>query len=118
MNEEQAANLAVTASKELHQLNQSNQDILEILDMYVRSKVSEFNQSDDSDSDGDIVSSLYDELSPMQQDGAIAVQEISEFESDVLQFEYMQTVTGIAIAIVLLLSLGVQLFQIFNKHWR
>lgn len=35
-----------------------------------------------------------------------------------IKFEYMQSVTGIVICAALLLVLGVQLFQTFNKHWR
>lgn len=38
--------------------------------------------------------------------------------SDLLQFQYMQTVTGVVIAVTLMLMLGVQLFQSFNQHWR
>lgn len=42
----------------------------------------------------------------------------SQFEKEITEFEYIQTVTGIFILVSLLLTLGVQLFQTFNKHWR
>lgn len=50
--------------------------------------------------------------------GDSEAEALTEFESQSLEFSYMQTVTGIAIFVALLLTLGVQLFSIFNKHWR
>lgn len=48
----------------------------------------------------------------------IAMTQAAEDYETLIHFEYMQTVTCIVIAAVLMLSLGVQLFQAFNKHWR
>lgn len=43
---------------------------------------------------------------------------MTQFEHETLEFAYMHTVTGFVIAATLLVSLGVQLFQTFNKHMR
>lgn len=117
MNEEQAVNLAVTASKELHELKQDTGDIRDMLDDYIRKDVTGVEDDSQPLESGDIVS---EDLQPLAETEAVGVEEVqhSEFESDLMQFNYIQTVTGFVIAVVLLLSLGLQIFQAFNKHWR
>lgn len=48
----------------------------------------------------------------------VAMTQAADEHDELMKMEYMQTVLGIIITAVLMLSLGVQLFQTFNKHWR
>ena len=62
-------------------------------------------------------------LAPLQPDGVARTSGVIEgapdgFYSDLLSFEYAQSVTGVLVLVVLALMLGVQLFQSFAHMWR
>lgn len=55
---------------------------------------------------------------PAETVEAAEVPAMTEFESQQLGYMWMLSVTGVVICAVLMLSLGVQLWQAFSDKWR
>lgn len=116
MDEAQIIELSLSAKNDLSNISAGVQQINEQVNLLVSERHAEIVQKLDNALAIEGESEAED-----NQDIAETVEvtvEPTQFETDLLQFEYMQTVTGILIAVTLMLSLGVQLFLAFNKHWR
>lgn len=107
MDEAQALEMLLDARKELHDISTGTLEIKDSL----REIVQNHNEG--------IVADPAIDLGAEQ---STEVQTLTALEYDVMNdlihFNYAQTVSGIVICAVLMLMLGVQLFQTFNQHWR
>lgn len=111
MDEMQLLQMAIAAKEDLFHISSSVEEIKHLLQKEFSGDNSDVefpSEVELSSVDGQPIEAYAD---------SVVVYGDNQF-SDLLQFEYMQTVTGVVIAVTLMLSLGVQLFQTFNKHWR
>lgn len=108
MDELQAVSMAVAAKEDLSFIRTNVTEICDLLKDLVKPSQEVEVPSDINSDDAQAVQTYANTYQAIEAD----------YMQDSLQFEYMQTVTGVVIAAVLMLMLGVQLFQTFNKHWR
>lgn len=111
MNETQLFTLAIDAASDLHNIKENSAKSNDLI-VEVRELLQELTKPQDPTT----LASLDQPLVETART-ANGFEGMSAYEADSLQFMYMQTITGFVIAAALMLSLGVQLFQIFNKHW-
>lgn len=110
MDEVQGLNLILDAKDDLKNLTINSNEIKDTLNELFKQQNSEIELPQET------------EIVQADTQAQTYAQTISSIEvdalNDLIHFNYMQTVTGFVIVVVLMLMLGVQLFQTFNQHWK
>ena len=125
MNEDAAASLALDAYQALQgigedvaQIKGANSDVLAALESLRQTNVEGFQQIIARDSDIAIASDALDDSASWVTEVRSSTEVPADFFTNLMGFQYMQTVLLVFMLVALLLNLGASLWLAFSDKWR